>query len=276
MTKILFSLDSNFYSQNLIRIVDQLLDHSSFRHLYTGIISYSTVDPLMFREDFPDLFSIKNPFYSYRNSDELMQEEESGKLEQVIDFKKKVKGSGVRYELHLEQGPLIEEALKEMEFSDLFALSFEKSDLQSKEQLKLFLNFGLSDLLLVPKDQLEIENLILVFDGTIEAVRTVKKFSLLFRYASEHFKIHLINVMPESEEEVRREKLFMELLRAKFSNLGVLPVKKSNLEETIYTLSRNISNPLLVLKDIFASSLDSSEISDRLISWNVPLFIAKN
>lgn len=279
MPKILFSLDSNHYSENLIHVADSLLKHSEkIKDVYTGIVVKEESEKKKNDPISHNRLKIKKLFSSQVEIGDLMEDEDVEKAGIIRHFQKEVRDSGVNYELHLDEGQIIDELIKETAFADILISGFSNNFIShscTNEHLNLIISCCQCSLLLIPGKVNEVENIVMVYDGSIESVKAIKNFSRLCKKASEKKRITLLSVVPKTTSENRKEKMMVELVKANFANTGIIPLEKEDIIQTTKNICSSITSPLLVIKDIFIPTAGSSDIASELVSWNVPLYISR-
>ena len=84
--------------------------------------------------------------------------------------------------------------------------------------------------------------------------------------------------MPNVDEEVKNEKLLLQLVKQHYNNVGIQLLEGNNISKEISNFARNVQNPLVVMgaygRSHISNLLLPSVAQYLLKKSNLPLFIA--
>ena len=103
-------------------------------------------------------------------------------------------------------------------------------------------------------------------------------FSNLFSDSMKDKEVTILTVTPSVEEEIKNEKLLLELVKQHHSNIGVQLLEGTNISEEIISYAESVSNPLIVMgaygRSHVSNLLIPSVAKNILRKSRFPIFIA--
>jgi len=279
MAKYLVALDGSVsFTKDLFRFASDLLNDSE-ESLFVGMVVKDV--------------SYNNVVHSYRHEpaiaeinpgeDGFMNEEDRLITDVICSFEQSAKDSSVNYEIFNDFSLTAQEVVKQSTYADLLILSYRifSSDLDGKPDtttIYQILKGSRCPVLILPEGGFRIDNIIFTYDNKESSVFAIKAFSSLFARKTKNKVVSILTVMPNLDEEIKNEKLLLNLVKQHFNNVGIQLLEGNNISREISNFSKSVQNPLVVM-----GAFGRSRISNMLIpsvaqfflqSSNLPLFIA--
>ena len=133
-------------------------------------------------------------------------------------------------------------------------------------------------MLILPDKMEPIKNIILTYDGKESSVFAIRAFSNLFDDNIKNKIATILTVTPSAEEEIKNEKLLMELVKQHFNNVGLQLLSGPSTSKEIMHFAENSANPLVVMGAYGRSTISNliiPSVARRIIeNRRIPLFIA--
>jgi nucleotide-binding universal stress UspA family protein len=236
---------------------------------YTSKIS-SYVREASLMDSHPDVF-------------EYLSEEDSQKTEVISTFEKGVKNAKIRYLIYNDFKITAHELIKQTTYADLLILSYEiffnhvtrKRDTSLLYQI---LKGSRCPVLIVPENIRPVKNIILTYDGKESSVFAIRAFSNLFDFAVKDKITTILTVSPSADEEIKNEKLLMELVKEHFRNVGLQLLNGYNTSKEILNFADNVDDPLVIMGAYGRSTISNliiPSVARRIIeNRRIPLLIA--
>ena len=212
-----------------------------------------------------------------------LSEEDSQKTEVISTFEKGVKNAEIRYQIYNDFKITAYELVKQTTYADLLILSYEiffnhvtrKKDTSLLYQI---LKGSRCPVLIVPENIRPIRNIILTYDGKESSVFAIRAFSNLFDFAVKDKVTTILTVSPSADEEIKNEKLLMELVKEHFRNVGQQLLNGYNTSKEILNFADNVDDPLVIMGAYGRSTISNliiPSVARRIIeNRSIPLLIA--
>ncbi len=226
---------------------------------------------------------------SYANYEKVMKDldakDKKKRDESALRFQKACGKAGISHSIHRDRSIAIQELKHESMFADLVIINEYETFTKYKEQPPTrFMKDLLSDVqcpvLVVPNTCMEIDKIVLLYDGGPSSIYAVKQFSYLFgNYGGLPVEVFTVNDRSASLR-LPDNKLMREFIRRHFPKAS-FTVAKGNAEEQILGYLRNHrENELVVLGAYRRTELSrwfKASMADILMKeLDTPLFIAHN
>lgn len=279
MAKILVTLhDNDQYTENLFHVAGELFSDLS-QHLFVGLLvkdlSYMTTISGYLGE--PALAD----YLPY--DDELLSEEDEKKANVISKFEKKAKDTCIHYEIYHDFRLTAHEVIKQSTYADLLILSYQvfynyitkKPDTTLLYQI---LKGSKCPVMIIPPGMNKIDNIIFTYDAKESSVFAIRAFSNLFSTASSDKIVSVLTVMPSVDEEIKNEKLLLDLVKQYYTNIGIQLLEGNNISKEISNFTDTVHNPLVVMgaygRSHISNLLIPSVARNILKESKLPLFIA--
>jgi nucleotide-binding universal stress UspA family protein len=132
--------------------------------------------------------------------------------------------------------------------------------------------------LILPEGTNKIDNIIFTYDNKESSVFAIRAFSNLFSGNMKEKIISILSVMPNADEEMKNEKLLLNLVKQHYNNVGIQLLEGNNISKEINNFAKNVSNPLVVMgaygRSRISNLLLPSVAQYLLKKSSLPLFIA--
>ncbi len=278
MAKILVALDGNTsFNNDLFRLSKDLFE-DSYEQLFVGMLVKDV--------------SYMNTVGSYVNEPVLtdvspaagfLSEEDHIITNVISDFEKNAKDSNVNYEIYNDFNLTIPAVIKQSTYADMLILSYRVfynylTGEPDTSILYQILKGSKCPVLILPEGTNRIDNLIFTYDNKESSVFAIRAFSNLFSGDIKNKIVSILSVMPNADEEVKNEKLLLNLVKQHYNNVGIQLLEGDNISKEISNFTRNVQNPLVVM-----GAFGRSHISNLLLpsvaqyllkKSDLPLFIA--
>jgi nucleotide-binding universal stress UspA family protein len=279
MAKILVALNDNeTFNANLFKLAEELFADIS-RQLFVGLlvkdVSYITSLGTYLGEP------VLADFLPYQS--ELLTEEDEKKAEVISKFERSAKDTCIRYEICNNYKMTIQEVVKQSTYADLLILSYRifynfSSNKPDTTLLYQILKGSKCPVLIMPQGMDRIDNIILTYDGKESSVFAIKAFSNLFASQMKDKIVSILTVTPSAEEEIKNEKLLLDMSKQHFNNVGIQLLEGHNISKEINKFASGQKNPLVVMgaygRSHISNLLIPSVARNILKTSRIPLFIA--
>lgn len=214
---------------------------------------------------------------------DCLTEEDSQKTEVIATFEKGVKNAKIRYQIYNDFKITAHELIKQTTYADLLILSYEiffnhvtrKKDTSLLYQI---LKGSRCPVLIVPENMRPVKNIILTYDGKESSVFAIRAFSNLFDYAVKDKITTILTVSPTADEEIKNEKMLLELVKEHFRNIGLQLLTGYNTSKEILNFADSVEDPLVIMGAYGRSTISNliiPSVARRIIEdRRIPLLIA--
>jgi len=278
MAKFLVALDgSTSFNRDLFQLSTDLFDNVE-EHLFVGMlvkdVSYiNTVSNYIGEPVMAEVAPAKG----------FLNEEDDVITEVISQFEKTARDTNIRYEIYNDFRLTAHEVIKQSTYADMLILSYRvffnyltgKPDTSILYQI---LKGSKCPVLILPKGTNKIDNIIFTYDNKESSVFAIRAFSSLFSGNIKNKIVSILSVMPNIDEEIKNEKLLLNLVKQHYHNVGMQLLEGNNISKEISNFANSAQNPLVVM-----GAYGRSHISNLLIpsvaqyilkKSNLPLFIA--
>jgi nucleotide-binding universal stress UspA family protein len=214
---------------------------------------------------------------------DLISDEDRKKAEVISVFEERIKKSGFKYQIYNDFRLTSRELIKQSTFADLMILSYQAFFNKSNKEPDTSLIYQIlkgsrCPVMILPMDISNIDNIIFTYDGKESSVFAIRAFSNLFSKYTKDKEVSILTVMPSADEEIKNEKLLLDLVQQHYNNVGVQLLEGSNISEEISNFAESADNPLVVMgaygRSHISNLLLPSVAKDILKKSRIPLFIA--
>jgi nucleotide-binding universal stress UspA family protein len=217
---------------------------------------------------------------------ELNAKDQKKRDDAVEVFNETCKNAGINYSVHRDKSVALQELLHESMFADLILINEEETFARIKENAPTtFIKDLLGDVqcpvVVLPNNFENIDNIVMLYDGSPSSLHAIKMFSYLFGNLV-HLPIEVISVIDyhERSKEVPDALLLKECMELRFQNVTYTVHKGNPNEKIIEALVNHKANRLVVLGAYRRTDLSrwfKMSMADLLIEeLSTPLFIAHN
>lgn len=278
MAKFLVALDgSTSFNRDLFQLSTDLFNNVE-EHLFVGMlvkdVSYiNTVGNYIGESVMAEVSPVKG----------FLNEEDNVITEVISQFEKTARDTNIRYEIYNDFRLTAHEVIKQSTYADMLILSYKvffnyltgKPDTSILYQI---LKGSKCPVLILPKGTNKIDNIIFTYDNKESSVFAIRAFSSIFSGNIKNKIVSILSVMPNVDEEIKNEKLLLNLVKQHYHNVGIQLLEGNNISKEISNFAHNVQNPLVVM-----GAYGRSHISNLLIpsvaqyilkKSNLPLFIA--
>ncbi len=278
MAKFLVALDgSNSFIRDIIQLTGDLLNNIE-EHLFVGMLV----------KDVSYINTVHNylgePVLAEVSPDKGFLNEEDDVITEVISqFEKTARDTNIKYEIYNDFRLTTHEVVKQSTYADMLILSYRvfynyltgKPDTSILYQI---LKGSKCPVLILPEGTDRIDNLIFTYDNKESSVFAIRAFSSLFSGNTKDKIVSILSVMPNVDEEMKNEKLLLNLVKQHYNNVGIQLLEGSNISKEISNFANNVQNPLVVMgaygRSYISNLLIPSVAQYLLKKSNLPLFIA--
>lgn len=278
MAKFLVALDgSGSFNQNLLQVSGDLLENLD-DHLLVGMlvkdVSYNkTVSSFVEESVMADVMPSKG----------FLNEEDHVITEVISQFEKSAQDSNINYEIYNDFQMTAHEVVKQSTYADLLILSYRvfynyltgEPDTSILYQL---LKGSKCPVLIIPEGTKKIDNIIFTYDNKESSVFAIRAFSNLFPGNAKNKIVSILSVMPNVDEEMKNEKLLLNLVKQHYNNVGIQLLEGHNISKEISNFASNVQNPLVVMGAYGRSHISNlllPSVAEYLLKKSdLPLFIA--
>jgi len=279
MAKFLVALDGSVsFTRDLFQFASEMLNDSD-ESLFVGMVmkdvSYCSTVNNHHKE--PALAEI------VPSGDGFMTDEDRHITDVICNFEKSAKDFSVNYEIFNDFSLTAQEMVKQSTYADLLILSYRIFNTSSDDKPDTSTVFEIlkgsrCPVLILPEGRCKMDNVIFTYDNKESSVFAIKAFSNLFARKTKDKVVSILTVTPNLDEEIKNEKLLLNLVKQHFNNVGIQLLEGNNISKEINNFAKSVHNPLVVM-----GAFGRSRISNMLIpsvaqfflkSSNLPLFIA--
>jgi nucleotide-binding universal stress UspA family protein len=278
MAKFLVALDGSIsFTKDLFKFSSELLQDTD-EGLFVGMVVkdvsyYNTVSNFVGEPVMADVLP-----------DEGFLNEEDGTITDVISqFERNAKDSSVRYEIYNDFKLTAHEVVRQSTYADLLILSYRifynyLSGKPDSSTIYQILKGSKCPVLILPEGTTTIDNIIFTYDNKESSVFAIKAFSNLFARKMKDKIVSILTVMPNVDEEIKNEKLLLNLVKQHYNDVGLQLMEGHNISKEINNFAHNVQNPMVVMgaygRSRISNLLIPSVANYLLKKSNLPLFIA--
>lgn len=278
MAKFLVALDgSNSFNQDLFRVSSDLLENLE-DHLIVGMlvkdVSYNnTVSSFIKEPVLADVMPSKG----------FLTEEDDVITEVISQFEITAKDSNINFEIYNDFHLTAHEVVKQSTYADMLILSYRVFyNYQTGEPdtsiLYQILKGSKCPVLILPEGTKKIDNIIFTYDNKESSVFAIRAFSNLFPCKAKNKIVSILSVMPNIDEEIKNEKLLLNLVKQHYNNVGIQLLEGNNISKEINNFASNVQNPIVVMGAYGRSHISNlllPSVAEYLLKKSsLPLFIA--
>jgi nucleotide-binding universal stress UspA family protein len=279
MAKILLALNDNqHFNGDVFRLAGELFRDIS-EHLFVGLV----VKDLSYVASLGSYLGepVLADFMPYGEG--LLTREDEKKAEVVSKFENAAKDTCIRHKINNDFKMTIQELVKQSTYADLLILSYQvfqnmHTGKPDTTHLYQILKGSKCPVLIIPDDMTTVENIIFTYDGKESSVFAIKAFSSLFSDKTHDKIVSILTVTPSVEEEIKNEKLLLDMIKQHFDNVGIQLLEGSDISQEITNFASSQKNPLVVMgaygRGHISNLLIPSVALDILKKSRLPLFIA--
>jgi len=278
MARILVALDgSDTFVKNLFQLSGQLLDKLN-EHLFVGMlvkdVAYNNTVSNHVEEP---VLAEMSPVKGFLNTEDHI-------ITNVISqFERTARDTYINYEIHNDFKLTAHEVVKHSTYADMLILSYGVfyNHLTGKPDTSILyqiLKGSKCPVLILPERTNKIDNIIFTYDNKESSVFAIRAFSSLFSGNMKEKIISILSVMPNVDEEIKNEKLLLNLVKQHYNNVGIQLLEGNNISREISNFANNVCNPLVVMgaygRSHISNLLLPSVAQYLLKKSKLPLFIA--
>ena len=213
----------------------------------------------------------------------FLNDEDNVITDVISQFETNAKDSSVRYEIYNDFRLTTHEVVKQSTYADLLILSYRifynyLIGAPDSSTIYQILKGSKCPVLILPEGTTKIDNIIFTYDNKESSVFAIKAFSNLFARKMRDKVVSILTVMPNVDEEIKNEKLLLNLVKQYYKNVGLQLLEGQNISKEINNFARNVQNPLVVMgaygRSRISNLLLPSVAQYLLEKSNLPLFIA--
>lgn len=279
MAKILVALEEkSSFVNDIVTVANDFLPKLS-EHLFVAFV----VKDLAYTSTISTYIKEAAMVDNHPGDIDHLSEEDSQKTEVISTFEKGVKNAKIRYQIYNDFKITAHELIKQTTYADLLIISYEiffnhvtrKKDTSLLYQI---LKGSRCPVLIVPENMRSVKNIILTYDGKESSVFAIRAFSNLFDFAVKDKITTILTVSPIADEEIKNEKLLMELVKEHFRNVGLQLLNGYNTSKEILNFADNVEDPLVIMGAYGRSTISNliiPSVARRIIeNRRIPLLIA--
>ena len=278
MARILVALDgNNAFNRNLFQLAGEFFSDLE-EHLFVGMlvkdVSYiNTVSNYIGEPVMAEVAPSKG----------FLNDEDHVITEVISQFERTARDTNIRYEIYNDFRLTAFEVVKQSTYADMLILSYGvfynyltgKPDTSILYQI---LKGSKCPVLILPEGTSQIDNIIFTYDNKESSVFAIRAFSSLFAESMKNKIISILSVMPNVDEEIKNEKLLLNLVKQHYNNVGIQLLEGNNISKEISNFAHNVQNPLVVMGAYGRSHISNlllPSVAQYLVKKsNLPLFIA--
>lgn len=279
MAKILVALEEkSSFVNDIITVANDFLPNLS-NHLFVALV----VKDLAYTSSVSAYMQQATLLDHHPGNIDHLSEEDSQKTEVIATFEKGIKNAKIRYQIYNDFRITAHELIKQTTYADLLILSYEiffNHVTRKKDTSLLYevLKGSRCPVLIVPENINPVKNIILTYDGKESSVFAIRAFSNLFDFAVKDKITTVLTVSPTADEEIKNEKLLMELVKEHFRNVGLQLLTGFSTSKEILNFADSVEDPLVVMGAYGRSTISNliiPSVARRIIeNRRIPLLIA--
>jgi nucleotide-binding universal stress UspA family protein len=279
MGRFLIALNEDkSFNDNFFHIAGELCKDPT-EHMFVGMLvkdfSYiSTISSYLGEPALADFFPYKPG---------LITEEDHKKAEIIAKFEKSAQEHFLPCEIHNDFRVNAHELIRQTTYSDLLVLSYRifynyVTKNPDTTMLYQILKGSKCPVMILPEELPRVDNIIFTYDNKESSVFAIKAFSHLFSQGTRDKVVSILTVMPSADEEIKNEKLLLDLVKQHYSNVGIQLLNGSSISREILNFAGGVSNPMVVMGAYGRSHISNlfiPSVARHILKESVlPLFIA--
>jgi len=214
--------------------------------------------------------------------EELTEESRNIAARLIKNFRTDVEKAGIKHSEIKKEGASYDRIIEGMKYHDLLVVGrdshfFYNEPKQDTKTLAQVVKYGVSPTLIVTHHFNEVRKVLIAFDGSRPAARSLKSFVQLKPFGN-HLNIELLYVLTGHDNSESVLTYAEEYLREhNFENISTKILAKEKISEQILTRSREINADLIVLGAHAVSAIKrltfGSTTHDLITKTHLPLFM---
>lgn len=279
MAKILVALNNNnSFNSNLFKVADSLFSDIN-EELFVGLL----LQGISYKENIASYLEDTTLKGLISDKKSMWSEVDSQKAEVISIFEDKAKKRNLNYKIYDDFEVTGYDLVQQSIYADLLILSYNiffnpQTDKPDNTFIYQLLKGCRCPVLILPVNTTAIDNVIFTYDGKESSVFAIRMFSNLFSDSLKNKETTVLTVMPSVEEEIKNERLLLELVKHHYSNVGVQLMEGTSISEDISNFAGEVSNPLIVMGAYGRSHISNlflpSVAKNILKKSRFPIFIA--
>ena len=279
MAKTLVALNNNnSFNSNVFKVADSLFSDVK-KELFVGLL----LQGISYKENITSYLEDTSLKGLIPEKDNSWSESDNQKAEVISLFEEKAQERKLNYKIYNDFEVSGYDLVKQSIYADLLIFSYNvffnpETNKPDSTFIYQLLKGCKCPVLILPAKSEKIENVIFTYDGKESSVFAIRMFSNLFSETMKDKEVTILTVTPSAEEEIKNEKLLLELVKQHHSNIGVQLLEGTNISEEIVTYAENVENPLLVMGAYGRSHISNlfipSVAKNILKKSRFPIFIA--
>lgn len=214
---------------------------------------------------------------------EFLSEEDRKKAEVISNFERGFRNANISYQIYNDFKVDAFDLIKQTIYADLLVISYQifiNQITQKPDSSLLYpiLKRSRCPVLVIPEGMESTKNVILTYDGKESSVFAIRAFSTLFMESVKDKIVTILTVSPSAEEEIKNEKLLMDLVQQHFSNVGLQLLTGTSTSTEILNFADSVENPLVIMGAYGRSTISNliiPSVARGIIEKSrIPLFIA--
>ena len=278
MAKTLIALtNNNSFNSNLFNVAESLYTDIQ-SELFVGLL----LQGISYKENIASYLE-DTSFRGLLDKNTPWSELDNQKAEVISLFEEKAQKRNLNYKIYNDFDVSGYDLIKQSIYADLLVFSYNvffNPDTGKPDSTFLYqlLKGCKCPVLILPVDTSRIDNVIFTYDGKESSVFAIRMFSNLFSETMKDKEVTVLTITPSVEEEIKNERLLLELVKQHHSNVGVQLLEGTNISEEIMAFANSVSNPLIVMGAYGRSHISNlfipSVAKNILKQSRYPIFIA--
>ena len=278
MARFLVALDGrDTFNKNLFQLSGELLENLE-EHLFVGML----VKDVSYNNTVSN-YAGEPVMAEMAPSRGFLNEEDHVITDVISQFERTARDTNIRYEIYNDFRLTTHEVVKQSTYADMLILSYRifynyltgKPDTSILYQI---LKGSKCPVLILPDGTNRVDNIIFTYDNKESSVFAIRAFSSLFSDNMKDKIISILSVMPNVDEEMKNEKLLLNLVKQHYNDVGIQLLEGNNISKEISNFASNVQNPLVVMGAYGRSHISNlllPSVAQYLVKKsNLPLFIA--
>ncbi len=279
MAKTLVALtNNNSFNSNLFQVAESLYPNIN-NELFVGLL----LQGISYKENIASYLEDTSLKGLLPDKNAPWSESDNQKAEVIALFEEKAQKRKLNYKIYNDFEVSGYDLVKQSVYADLLVFSYNVFfDPETSKPDSTFIYQLLKGckcpVLILPVDTKSIDNVIFTYDGKESSVFAIRMFSTLFSNSMKDKEVTVLTVTPSAEEEIKNERLLLELVKQHHTNVGVQLLEGTNISDEIIEFAESVSNPLLVMgaygRSHISNLLIPSVAKNILKQSRYPIFIA--
>ncbi len=129
--------------------------------------------------------------------------------------------------------------------------------------------------LVLPENR-KVDSLIMLHDGSLSSVQSVKQFISIFNTELRTLPVSVLVSDPESNQAIEAEKVFIDYIKLFFKDIGIQLMYDDPIECLIRLIENTTDHPMVIAGEIGGNRLLNCNAKNRVVTDSAPTFIFKN